>query len=617
MNSAETYDIAVLGTGIGGTLLSAILSRNGLRTVMIDGGTHPKFAIGESTTPDTTIRMKLMAQRFGVPEIANLSNFYSLRDKVGSSSGVKRGFSFLYHHEGEEQQPQESQQLPTLTAPFGPDCHWFRQDTDAYMMAVAVQYGAILHQNTRIADIEFSDAGVHLRSNQGKEFTARCLVDASGMNSILAQKFDVREQPSHFTTDTRTLFTHMVNVKSYDKISPARSAHGLPYPFAQTTLHHIFPGGWFWVIPFDNHPDATNSLCSVGLTLNRDIHPESGLAPEEEFAQFVQRFPSIAQQFEEAQAVRPWIASNRVQWSSTQMVGDRWTLLPSSAGFVDPLFAGGLSITCAGVMKLADLLLAANRTDDFCRETLLPYEASIQFSLEHHDQLVSSAYFAFSQGFELWNAWFRIWCLGNIISATGHIRLYCKYLSTGDTNYLKRSDLAPYNGALASGLEDNKAIFDAAVAEVNAVRIGQQTAAVASQNILARLKQSDIVPKYLQLENPEQRCPSAFTLPASARLVLWFKFIGPQRLRQFYCDYSLIIVAIEAIKHLVRNTFQSLQRGFSLPRDLFITWNNDWKFNPTTVKVPSSISLAHSKPEEENAQAHNLPTLIQGISTDF
>ncbi|MEL6321699.1 MAG: hypothetical protein AAFQ57_13785, partial [Cyanobacteria bacterium J06626_14] len=156
MSSAELYDVAVLGTGIGGTLTSAILSRNGLRTVMIDGGVHPKFAIGESTTPDTTIRMKLMAKRFGVPEIANLANFYSLRDKVGSSSGVKRGFSFLYHHPGQEQKPEESQQLPTLTAPFGPDCHWFRQETDAYMMAVAIQYGTTVSQNTKVTEIDFS-----------------------------------------------------------------------------------------------------------------------------------------------------------------------------------------------------------------------------------------------------------------------------------------------------------------------------------------------------------------------------------------------------------------------------------------------------------------------------
>ncbi|MEO1300290.1 MAG: tryptophan 7-halogenase [Cyanobacteria bacterium J06636_16] len=585
MSSAELYDVAVLGTGIGGTLTSAILSRNGLRTVMIDGGVHPKFAIGESTTPDTTIRMKLMAKRFGVPEIANLANFYSLRDKVGSSSGVKRGFSFLYHHPGQEQKPEESQQLPTLTAPFGPDCHWFRQETDAYMMAVAIQYGTTVSQNTKVTEIDFSDTGVTLNDSQGKAFKARCLVDATGMRSVLAQKFGLREQPSHFSSNTRTLFTHMVNVKSYDQISPSRKDHRLPYPFAQTTLHHIFEGGWFWVIPFDNHPNATNALCSVGLTLNRDYHPEEGLSPEEEFSWFTKRYPSVAEQFEEAQVVRPWISTKRIQWSSTQMVGDRWALLPSSAGFVDPLFAGGLSMTCAGIMKLADTLLEASHNDAFSKERLTPYEESVRFSLEHHDQLVSSAYFAFSQGFELWNAWFRVWCLGNIISATGHIRLYCKYLSTQDKAYLKQSDRAPYSGALASSLEDNKAVFDAAVSELESVRSGDQQPEIAAQRILAIIKQANLVPGYFGLGNPKRRCPSIFTLPASARLVLWFKFLGPRRLHPFYSDYSLIIVAIEAFKHSLSNTFQSLQRGFSLPRDLFSAWNNDWKSSAAAVKA--------------------------------
>ncbi|MGK7878139.1 MAG: NAD(P)/FAD-dependent oxidoreductase [Xenococcaceae cyanobacterium] len=592
MVGRDTYDVAILGTGIGGTMLSAILARNGLRVVMLDGSTHPKFAIGESTTPDTSIRMKLMARRFGVPEIANLANFYKLRDKVSSGSGVKRGFSFLYHHEGLQQQPTESQQLPTLTAPFGPDCHLFRQDTDAYMMTVAMQYGAAVHQNTRIAEIEFSDTGVQLRSDKGKEFKARYLVDATGMRSILARKFDLREKPSRYQTNTRTLFTHMVNVKPYDQISSAKSAHKLPYPFAQTTLHHVFEGGWFWVIPFDNHPNTTNSLCSVGLTLNRDIHPKGDLSPEEEFAQFVQRFPSVAKQFEDAKAVRPWIASDRIQWSSTQMVGDRWALLPSSACFIDPLFAGGLSITCAGIAKLSDLLLEACASDLFFREKFSSYEESVTFSMNHHDQLVSSGYFAFSQGFELWNAWFRVWCLGNIISATGQIRLYCKYLATKDPEYLKAADLAPYSGALASSLNENKAIFDAAVAELDAVRNQQQSATEASHKILTLLGQSDIAPKYLQLDNPERRYPSTFTLLSSARLVMWFKFIGPKQLRRYYCDYSLLIVAIEALKYLLGNTIQSLQRAFSLPRDLFAAWNNDWKLNPTTVTGGSLATTA-------------------------
>ena len=43
------YDVAVLGAGIAGSALAAILARHQVRTVLIDAGTHPRFSIGEST----------------------------------------------------------------------------------------------------------------------------------------------------------------------------------------------------------------------------------------------------------------------------------------------------------------------------------------------------------------------------------------------------------------------------------------------------------------------------------------------------------------------------------------------------------------------------------------
>ena len=55
------YDVIVLGSGIGGATLSSILARHGLSVLMIDSGSHPRFAVGEATTPDTSFRLKLLA----------------------------------------------------------------------------------------------------------------------------------------------------------------------------------------------------------------------------------------------------------------------------------------------------------------------------------------------------------------------------------------------------------------------------------------------------------------------------------------------------------------------------------------------------------------------------
>ena len=76
------YDVIILGSGIGGSMLGTILAKHKLRGLLLDAAAHPRFAIGEATTPDTSFRLKNLAAKYDVPEIANLSTFHKLRDHV-------------------------------------------------------------------------------------------------------------------------------------------------------------------------------------------------------------------------------------------------------------------------------------------------------------------------------------------------------------------------------------------------------------------------------------------------------------------------------------------------------------------------------------------------------
>ena len=44
-------DIAIVGSGFGGTLLAIIAQRLGRSAALLERGAHPRFAIGESSTP--------------------------------------------------------------------------------------------------------------------------------------------------------------------------------------------------------------------------------------------------------------------------------------------------------------------------------------------------------------------------------------------------------------------------------------------------------------------------------------------------------------------------------------------------------------------------------------
>ncbi len=45
------YDVVILGSGFAGSLLGLLLRKQGLSVLVIDRARHPRFAIGESSTP--------------------------------------------------------------------------------------------------------------------------------------------------------------------------------------------------------------------------------------------------------------------------------------------------------------------------------------------------------------------------------------------------------------------------------------------------------------------------------------------------------------------------------------------------------------------------------------
>jgi FADH2 O2-dependent halogenase len=571
------YDVAILGTGIGGTLLGAILAANGLDVLLLEQGVHPRFTIGESTIPETTVLLRLMARRYGVPEIAHLSNFHSTRAHVSAACGVKRNFSFHHHRPGEPNDPRHTNQFLTWAPPFGPDIHFFRQDTDAYMLAVAARRGAKVRQQTEVKEIRFDDAGVDLATATGESFRARYVVDAGGMRAPIAQMFGLREEPCPLRTRSRTIFTHMVGVTPYDRCAPPRREHGLPSPLAQGTLHHIFEGGWIWVIPFDNHPTSTNRLCSVGLTLDLSRHPEPEGAPEEEVQRWIARFPTVARHFEAARAIRPWTATRGLQYSSSQIAGDRFCLLPHAAAFVDPLFSSGLAVTMAAINGMAARLIAAKTDGDLSGERFRSVETWTRRLFDYYDRLVSGAYVSF-RDFALWNAWHRLWMLGSLYGAAGLFEILGRHDRGGGPAVFERFEMAPYRGLQAIDFEPLQELFDAAEREIAAVRSAERAPVDAAACIFELLAESGLCPAPWRLTDPAHRWAGTLTLIPTVRLVAWGRYRSPAAVRR---HYFVVGRSGGLLGDLRRLWVSELRRGSATAagvlRDALKSWNHDWR----------------------------------------
>lgn len=438
----KKYDVAIIGTGIGGSTLATVLARQGLAVIVFEAGIHPRFTIGESMILETSEVMRALAEFYDVPEMAYYSseNYYNF---IGTQHGVKRHFSFLYHTPGQPQDARQSLQAVIPKLPYGHEIHIYRQDSDALLTALAISYGATVLQGTPVKDVQIHADGVTVVTDKGATYQAEYIVDAGGMRSLLADKLGWRHRD--LKSHTRTIYTHMVDVPCYNNVGLPRAAYGHPYRLSEGTLHHIFRGGWLWVIPFNNHPRATNPLCSVGLQLDPRIHPvRADLTPEEEFFTFIHQFPDIESQFKDAHATRAWSRTDRLQYSAQHVVGDRFALLAHAVGFIDPLYSKGLYVTHMSLMLLADLLLKAHKTGDYSAATFAPLEDMTLRYIQMHDQLVAGSVKSWSH-YKLWQVYAVLWLLG----------AYLEYLKLTVTR-LRAKDRADYlaqlNGlALAGG----------------------------------------------------------------------------------------------------------------------------------------------------------------------
>ena len=470
--NVHNFDVAILGNGLSGSMLAAVLARHGVSVVLIDAEVHPRFAVGESTIPHTSLLISLIADKYDVPELDYLVYSDRLADHVCTTCGIKRSFGFVYHREGKNYDPREGLQFGTSAKD---ENHWFRQDIDAYLFNLAVHYGAVPRQKTKVTSLEIDQRGVRLQTSSGEEIHARYVVDGTGHKSIVADRFGLRETPTRLKHHSRTLFTHMVDVPGFDE-----PHNPLPLSYHKGTLHHCFERGWFWVIPFNNHARSTNPLISIGLTIDPRRYPKPQMAAEQEFQKFLQKYPSVAEQFATGKAVRPWVSTGRLQYSSRQTTGYRFCLMSHAAGFVDPLFSRGMVNTVEVIYGLIDPLLQALATDNFDEEAFVHIDRLQQRVLDYNDRLVNCAFISWAD-FDLWNAWLRVFGIGTFLA---EFRLM-NALSDYSGNRVEQSLAGDTQNPVFSNFEDPDyaAFFARSVELVESVEAGRLSPSEAAKRI--------------------------------------------------------------------------------------------------------------------------------------
>lgn len=526
----DHFDVIILGSGIAGSVLGAILARAGVDVLLVDAGVHPRFAVGESTTPYTLKILRVMAARYGVPELAAITSYEGYLNAIGPTAGVKKHFGFIRHREGAEPDPADQNQFNPPVIRGLDTTHLHRQDSDSYMFHTAIKYGCVARQAFRVEDIDLADDHVTVAGPDGERYTGRYLVDASGFRSPVAHKLGLREDPSALKHHARSLFTHMLDVRATDECVRMGPEDMPPVSWTQGTTHHTFDRGWFWVIPFNNESRSKNPLVSVGLTLDERKYPKPGdMSPEEDFYYHASRFPVVERIFADAKTVRPWVSTGRLQYSSTRNIGNRWCLMSHAAGFIDPLYSRGLSNTMEVINSLSWRLIDALAEDDFSTGRFDYVERLQKGLIQHNDELVNCSFIAFSDH-DLWNAVCRVWASAEIPTNLRYDRYLEKFAETGNAELLKAMEATPYPGLPVPDLEGYARLWDEMVRICDEVDRGDRDACEAGKDLLKQVLASEWILHGIGLQDPEKRW--VFPGPPDLKAVgMWLALQAPAEMR--------------------------------------------------------------------------------------
>ncbi|MEC8799692.1 MAG: hypothetical protein VXX55_02955, partial [Planctomycetota bacterium] len=290
--SRQSYQIGVLGTGFAGTITGLILKQMGYEVVLVDRSRHPRFAIGESSTPIADRILAKLCDQYDLPELRPLTAYGSARQQSEHYRvGPKRGFSYFSHHS----QPNHPKDPQTVSHSFDAgdreqqllvaasqceelsDTHWHRATVDHFIAQSAVRRGLDLLEDVDLRSIELETSSAwRLRGTHDDEeldLRVHFLIDATGRRSPLASSLHLPEETDQLRTQSGAVYGHFKDLDRSDTwFRHANTSDEHPFPCDDAAVHQITTTGWMWQLRFDHQ------ITSCGWGLPRQYMPR----PEED-----------------------------------------------------------------------------------------------------------------------------------------------------------------------------------------------------------------------------------------------------------------------------------------------------------------------------------------------
>ncbi len=304
-------EVFVIGCGPAGSTISALLAERGRDVAVVDKEHHPRFHIGESLLPQN---MPIL-ERLGVwDELAKIGIRKDAAEFESREAG--KTVEFMFSTAFDKRWPHAFQVR--------------RSEFDDMLLRNSAAKGARIFEGARVTSVEFGDLArnadtviqLQLADGSRQEWRTRFLVDASGRDTFLAERFSIKRRNRKHAS--AAIFGHFRNARRNEG-----SAEG------NITIAW-FEHGWFWFIPLKDATTSVGAVCWPGYMKSRKV------SPDEFLMQTIAMAPEIAERLKDAELTAPATATGNYSYTAKRMSGPGYLMVGDAWAFIDPVFSSGV-----------------------------------------------------------------------------------------------------------------------------------------------------------------------------------------------------------------------------------------------------------------------------------
>ncbi len=362
------YDVAIIGGGPAGSTVGSILKkyRPNAKVLILEREIFPREHVGESQLPPITLVLEEMGCWDKV-EAAGFPVKTGALYRWGNTDDLWR-FDFLFDEEYQDKPRPAALEGQRYQTTF----HVERSRFDEILLDHSAELGCevcegvkvtkIHRTGDRIDSLKVEGADMPVRADADGHVRAKRYIDASGHTGILRRAMNV-------SVSEPTSLKNVAFWRYYQRADWA-TMDGVGTGGIRIRVLSI-GSGWIWFIALS--PDRA----SVGFVTHADHFKASGLKPIEMFERALAQEPHVAELLQGA--VPEGELSTTKDWSfvANRIVGENWMLVGESAGFADPILAGGMSLAMVGGREAA-YILAEILDDDKEENWLTTWYAELQ-----------------------------------------------------------------------------------------------------------------------------------------------------------------------------------------------------------------------------------------------